>query len=51
MLSPFEQNTTIGEPEDVSQVDSGAVRCLNSRRGEVIADEQLVDNELDFFRV
>ena len=50
MLSPFEQNTTIGErmlrrsiavPSDV----------LNLAGGEIVADEQLVDDELDFLGV
>ena len=50
MLSPFEQNTTIGErmlrrstvvPSDV----------LISAGGEVVADEQFIDDELDFLGV
>ena len=50
MLSPLEQNTTIGErmlrrsivmPSDV----------LNLAGGEIVADEQLVDDELDFLGV
>src|SRR3954464_6852536 len=36
---------------NIAQVDRGAVRGLNTPSGEVVADEQLVDDELDLLRV
>ena len=36
---------------NIAQVDRGAVRGLNTPGGEVVADEQLVDDELDLLRV
>ena len=35
---------------DVAQVDRGAVRGMNPAGGELVADEQLVDDELDLLR-
>src|SRR5262249_16307338 len=34
---------------DVAEVDRGSVRCLDSSRGEIVADEQLIDDELHLF--
>src|SRR6516162_7246845 len=39
-----------GRP-DIAEVDRGPVRCLNSSRGEIVADEQLIDDELDLLGV
>ena len=50
MLSPFEQNTTIGE-RMLRKIDRGAVRCLNSPGSEIVADEQLIDDELDLLGI
>src|SRR6476659_3951429 len=36
---------------NIAQIDRGAVRGLNTPGGEVVADEQLVDDELDLLRV
>src|SRR5260370_23535237 len=36
---------------DIAEVDRGAVRCLDSSRGEIVADEQLIDDELDLLGV
>src|SRR5262249_50836637 len=36
---------------DVAEVDRGSVRCLDSSRGEIVADEQLIDDELHLFGV
>ena len=50
MLSPFEQNTTIGERmlRRSTTVPSAA---LNAACGELVADEELIDDELDFLGV
>ena len=50
MLSPFEQNTTIGE-RYVPEVDGLAVGHLDASGGEVVADEQLIDDELDLLGI
>src|SRR5262249_43520074 len=36
---------------DVAEIDRGAVRCLNSAGGEIVADEQLIDDELHLLGV
>ena len=36
---------------DIAEIDGGAVRCLDAPRCEIVADEQLVDDELDFFGI
>ena len=36
---------------DIPEVDRRSVRRLNSSGGEIIADEQFVDDELDFLRI
>src|SRR5262249_28432296 len=36
---------------DVAEVDDGAVRGLDATRREMIADEELIDNELDLLSV
>src|SRR5262245_16404117 len=36
---------------DIAQVDGGAVRELQPSGGEVVADEQLVDDELDLLGI
>ena len=36
---------------DVAKIDGGAVGGLDAAGGEIIADEQLVDDELDFFGI
>ena len=36
---------------DVAKVDGGAVRRLDAPRGQLVADEQLVDDELDFLGI
>ena len=36
---------------DIAQVDRGAVRRLDSAGGELVADEQLIDDELDLLGV
>src|SRR5262249_31372485 len=36
---------------DIAEVDRGAVRCLDSSGGEIVADEQLVDDELHLLGV
>ena len=36
---------------NVAKVDGGAVRCLDAPRGQLVADEQLVDDELDFLGI
>ena len=50
MLSPFEQNTTIGERmlRRSIAVPSGV---LIAAGGKVVADEQFIDDELDFLGV
>ena len=50
MLSPLEQKTTIGE-RTPPQVDRGAVGGTNVAGGEVVADEELVDDPLHFLGV
>ena len=50
MLSPFEQNTTIGE-RMLRRSIARAVRGLDPAGGELVADEQLVDDELDLLGV
>ena len=36
---------------DIAEVDRGPVRCLDSSRGEIVADEQLIDDELHLLGV
>src|SRR5690242_11517512 len=36
---------------DVAKIDGCAVRHLNPSRSQIVADEQLVDDELDFFGI
>src|SRR5260370_14174861 len=36
---------------DIAEVDRGAVRCLDSSRGEIVTDKQLIDDELDLLCV
>ena len=36
---------------DVAEIDGGAVRHLDAAGGQIVADEELIDDELDFFRV
>src|SRR5262249_31838141 len=40
-----------GGRADIAEVDRGAIRCLDSSRGEIVADEQLIDDELDLLGV
>ncbi len=49
-LSPFEQNTTIGE-RMLRRSIAVPSRRLDPPGGELVADEQLVDDELDFLGV
>src|SRR5262249_4215991 len=36
---------------DIAEIDRGVVRCLDSSGGEIVADEQLIDDELHLLGV
>ncbi len=50
MLSPFEQNTTIGE-RMLRRSIAVPSESLDPAGREIVADEQLVDDELDFLGI